>query len=245
MDNILQEIAAQYQDVKPAYNRIYLTLRDAIQAGVFTSDRKVTEEYLAATLDVSRTPLRRAMEQLRNEGLLVSLKAAKSPQNVLPRREMEALLNCNLLLQPQIARLAANQDQRPEDLELLKELNHQLQAIAESLPDEDDWKEKDMIAVRDLHLQFHLLLSKMSKNKILYQTSSDTNMKLRSFRANDKVAKLIRPRQHFLHFSVPIHNAIIMALEQHDGETAHNVLYTELYMNRIAFTESIQNNMYE
>src|ERR1044072_1223796 len=54
----------------PARAHVYTTLRDAIVSGQLEPGRQISENELAARLGVSRTPIREALQRLREERLV-------------------------------------------------------------------------------------------------------------------------------------------------------------------------------
>src|SRR5215216_5801219 len=54
----------------PARTRVYTTLRDAIVSAQLAPGRQISENELAALLGVSRTPIREALQRLREERLV-------------------------------------------------------------------------------------------------------------------------------------------------------------------------------
>lgn len=66
-------------DATPAYYRIYLTLRDQILNGIFNPREPMpSEQQLCKSCNVSRGTLRRALQLLEEEGLLVRRQGAKT-----------------------------------------------------------------------------------------------------------------------------------------------------------------------
>ena len=54
----------------PARAHVYTALRDAIVSGQLEPGRQISENELAALLGVSRTPIREALQRLREERLV-------------------------------------------------------------------------------------------------------------------------------------------------------------------------------
>ncbi|SFF00762.1 transcriptional regulator, GntR family [Paenibacillus algorifonticola] len=99
-----------------AYRQAYEIMRDMILRGEIAQGTKVVEEKLAASLGVSRTPIRDSIRKLEQEGLIVGKKvvtpteadlrnrfqvrmlleghAARSAATFLPDHELAALREC-------------------------------------------------------------------------------------------------------------------------------------------------------
>ena len=65
-------IVKLYCDKKPAYQKVYLIVRASILGGHIDTTCHLTEEMIANELNVSRTPVRTALNQLKEEGILYS-----------------------------------------------------------------------------------------------------------------------------------------------------------------------------
>lgn len=57
MKQLSEETIEAYLHVKPAYERIYLTLRQAFLSGELSREEKLSEKDLSFQLGTSRTPL--------------------------------------------------------------------------------------------------------------------------------------------------------------------------------------------
>ena len=57
----------------PARERAYEYLKEKLLSGGFKPGERLTEEYLASELGVSRTPVREALHRLEQEGLIQPL----------------------------------------------------------------------------------------------------------------------------------------------------------------------------
>ncbi len=77
MDTICQRativISQTKNRVLPIRKRVYEDLKTAILSGRLDPEERLTEEHLAETLGVSRTPVREALYKLESEGLVHAL----------------------------------------------------------------------------------------------------------------------------------------------------------------------------
>ena len=71
MKSIL-EIRKSYENSGPIREMLLLTLRESIISGTIKSGERLKEESLSELFKVSRTPVREALKQLENEGLMVN-----------------------------------------------------------------------------------------------------------------------------------------------------------------------------
>ena len=70
---IPEALIEKYSDQKPLYRRVYLIVRDFVTNGSAAEIDKLTEEGVAAALQISRTPVRTALTQLRDEHILANV----------------------------------------------------------------------------------------------------------------------------------------------------------------------------
>lgn len=70
--------------VEPAYQQAYEIIRGMIFDGTLAAGQKITEESLAAILNVSRTPVRESLRRLEQDGLVMKKRVIK-PTNTMLR----------------------------------------------------------------------------------------------------------------------------------------------------------------
>lgn len=160
-----EEILNQYANMKPAYDKVYNILRDCVMNDYIAPNAHLTEIAVSEALDVSRTPVRAALQRLRSEGILSSEGKRNANVKQLSRKEREDLLIFDSMLEGMAARLAAHE----RDQDLISALEDVLQAM-ERLHQKYNLNYDQAPGMRDLSLQFHLILAKASKNKFLYKT---------------------------------------------------------------------------
>lgn len=69
--------------VEPAYLQAYEIIREMIIGGKLVAGQKLTEESLAAILNVSRTPIRDSLRRLEQDGLVVDKRVIKPTEKML------------------------------------------------------------------------------------------------------------------------------------------------------------------
>lgn len=87
--------------------QVYLKIKDHIIKGVFAPGQKLTEAKLVQMLNASRTPIREALRRLEMEGLVVSRPSHGVEVTNFTREAMNALFDCNAVLESLAARRAA------------------------------------------------------------------------------------------------------------------------------------------
>lgn len=191
-------------------------IRTMLASGELTpGDRLPAERRLAEAFGVSRNSVREAIRVLTNQGLIVSkvgsgtyvadvkgeeFAAALAGVVALGRKRLADIFQVRLLLEPQIARLAAT-NRTSEDLaELATILQAQRKAVAED---------------RDGHAEdhaFHARLAAMTGNTVIERLTSSLADVLRESRS-DGLQPLERRTA-----SVQAHELILKAL--HEGNAA-------------------------
>ncbi len=96
---------------------VYDAIRADIVAGGWQPGERVTEQSAAARYDVSRTPVREALSQLARDGLLEE-RARGYAVPELGAEDVEGIYEMRLLLEPRIARHAAERATHDEILAL-------------------------------------------------------------------------------------------------------------------------------
>ena len=103
---------------------VYDAIRADIVTGALSAGQRVTEQSAAAQYDVSRTPVREALSQLARDGLLEELARGYAVPE-LSRDDVEGIYEMRLLLEPRIARYAAERASHDEILNLYSALREE------------------------------------------------------------------------------------------------------------------------
>jgi DNA-binding GntR family transcriptional regulator len=69
--------------VEPVYQQAYEIIRGMIIDGTLADGQKLTEESLAARLNVSRTPIRESIRRLEQDGLIVDKRVVRPSEKML------------------------------------------------------------------------------------------------------------------------------------------------------------------
>lgn len=183
----------------------YALVLGAIDVGIYRPGDRLVESELAEQFGVSRTPIREALQRLETQSLLTrdgrSLIVASLDHNQLAelyvvRTELEGLA----------ARLAARHA-APEEIRVLREM---LEEDRSFLGDPEALSK----ANRRFHKQIHLA----SHNRYLVQ-QLDLVHRTMALLATTSLAVEGRGET-----ALNEHEAIVVALEERDGETAHAAL---------------------
>lgn len=143
------------------YEQVYQALRSAILTGELAAGQRLVETQLAEWLSVSRTPLREALRQLQQEGLVSSEANGGLRVTTLSVADAVELYDCRIALE-QLAVAEACRRATDEQLKQLETYVVQAEQLA-------DAKEKlsDPVQLLELDYQFHHLIAQSSGNQRL------------------------------------------------------------------------------
>ncbi len=117
----------------PLRDRVYDSLRKELFLGTFTSGQRITEQEIAASLGVSRTPVREALNLFRKQGILEQSHGGAYVFSSPSIKQVEDIFEIRRVLEPMAARKAIR-NCTGADIEQLEELIHR----EEELLDEED-----------------------------------------------------------------------------------------------------------
>jgi DNA-binding GntR family transcriptional regulator len=185
----------------------YDQIRALILSGEMAPGARLSQIDLAERLGISRTPVREALRRLAGEGLIDALPQRGFRVTDLGLEAVMRRLEVRLLLEPGIARLAA---ERAEADDLI--------ALREAITLEADATEPD--AIHDASRLFHLALAGATRNEDIVSTLStlwivEVGRRLLARRAGEPEWKPGDVREH---------QAILAAVEAHDGEHAERLV---------------------
>ena len=201
----------------------YLIIQKYIINGTFKPGERLTEQNLAEMFSVSRTPIRQALKQLENDGLVTPLKKGYIVRT-FTESDIVQIYNLRALLEGYAAAQAAIHCSQ-EDLTLMKHANDIYSTIINkqlksSLSLEDIQKVMEanrlfhdaiIYAAKNDYLQFHL------KKLVIVP------LVFRSFYWYDK---------YELKRSYQSHETIFQAIAQHDVDRAKTALEEHIFQGR-------------
>jgi DNA-binding GntR family transcriptional regulator len=193
----------------PARERVYEHIKSAILSGRIHPGEKLTEEYLAKTIGVSRTPVREAFHKLESEGLIKPRNKRGFIVSRDSREEVEELFELRSILEGYTLRLIS---QNISD-ESLNQLDLFIRNAEEAL------KRRKIEEVFKWNTRFHDLLHELVAHKS------------RLYRLIVNIRKyVLRYRKDTLRYpdggrrSVEGHKKIIMALRLRDPDLCERVM---------------------
>jgi DNA-binding GntR family transcriptional regulator len=185
-------------------DRVYRTVRHMILSGGLPNGARVSESELAASLEVSRTPLREALRQLLAEGLIEQEQNRSLVVRGFGVRDLLEIFEIRESLDATAARKAA---ERIEDREL-KLLQESIE-LAEFLIPRERWED-----VRREFRRFHELVQAASGNHRLQELLTS----LYSYSHHSSLLR--RPTQQNAPLTQRDHVKLYEALAAHDGAAA-------------------------
>ncbi|MFG6149362.1 GntR family transcriptional regulator [Halobacillus sp. B23F22_1] len=199
----------------------YESIKKAILHGDYPPKMRLTEEYLASQLSLSRTPIREALRQLESEGLIVSLKRGVSVRH-FTKQDIEQIYDLRVLLEGYAAAQAALHRTK-EDLEEMNQANELYETAITSYFDSGS---TTIDHILDINQQFHDTVIKASQNQHIHSHMSKVvvvPLIFRSFYWFD---------EYQLRHSLDVHKTILKAIEQQDTERARAAMHEHIYHGR-------------
>lgn len=163
----------ELMQAQPLYKQAYEAIKRSIISGEFASGSKLVVSQLTEKFQVSRTPLREALRQLENEGLLIQDKMGATVIT-LNQIDFEELCECRLVLEKQMVQLIIYKITE-EELSTIDSLLNEVEMYLE---------EEDHLKTLELNAKFHGILIKVCPNKRLVGLLEHVRSMLLLYRAN-------------------------------------------------------------
>jgi DNA-binding GntR family transcriptional regulator len=196
-----------------------MDLRELIVRGRLAPGSRIIETELASRLDVSRTPVRAALQRLTQEGYVTGVGSAKqlrlsvSPLTEEDARELfEIVGDLEGIAARRLAR--APSDERDAVVRELREVDTDLLEAAKTLPPVPD-------RIFDLFTQFHNRLVAAGAGPRLASLHRSVKPQADRYRRLYSTTQVAR-----IHASVEEHGAILSAIQQGDAAAASEAVRT-------------------
>ena len=200
----------------------YNTILSAITDGIHTPGARITEQEIAASAGVSRTPVREAMRRLAAEGLLRFVPNHGAYVTAWSDQDAEDIFELRAMLEGYGARLAAKKAGN-EDI-------HELQVLAENQHREAVERTPGFLErVAELNTRFHRKLQDIADSQRLKVTLADLSnapLVLQTFRDYEH-DELVRSAHH--------HLEMVEAIKAGDGDWASSVMHAHVMSARTMF----------
>jgi DNA-binding GntR family transcriptional regulator len=182
----------------------YLRIQQAIRDGAISQGTLYSENELAETLGMSRTPVREALIALAREGIVEVASQRGFRLRQLSSEQRQEIFDLRLLLEPYAARRLA-EIATDEDVRRLSDLIDGQEALSA------EGQESAFLALDE---EFHLLMPKL----VGLERSHDIMVSLRGAMWLMGFEALALPRRHSAVISE--HRAIVAAIAAHDSHAA-------------------------
>ena len=204
---------------KSVYNR----LKQAIISREFKPGDLLNERKLASELDVSRTPVREAIQMLENESWVAVVPWKGAVVLPVTKEDIEELFQLRMAIEPMVMELVTHKLENAEIAYLETLIERQKQ-----LAGEDDGKE--FISIDQ---DFHLFLANLTGNRRLREIMvhlRDIHLRL----GVEAVQERYRYKE-----TLEEHTAIVEALKRRDGHSARQAMLTHMVQTRRALLRHV------
>jgi len=205
-----------------AAERAYATVRDGILQGKYQAGFRLTEEHLARTARVSRTPIREALRRLHAEGLVDFEPNHGAVVSSYGVEAAEEIFELRALLEPLGARRA--------DLRATAEAIAGLRSLAEQQIAESIQRKGDFLKrIGELNDRFHRAVQAAAQSTRLGKALAgiiEAPLVLRTFRQYTPT-ELVR--------SADQHLELVQAFEERDPAWAHGIMQAHILAGRAAY----------
>jgi DNA-binding GntR family transcriptional regulator len=224
----LAEFPKLIQRNQPLKEQAYGVLRKAILSGELSPGQRLVEAQIAKKFQVSRTPIREAMQRLQQEGLIVP-----NSENVLRIATFSAedatqLYECRIALE-RVSVTAACHHAKPAQMQKLQRIVQQAEKLADGKP-----STLLNFQLLDVDYQFHRLLAEMSGNlwlRSMLERLFDKMMLLR--------IQTIQQNREVLEIRVE-HRSIYEAVAQRNPDAAAEAAIAHLIAARTRVVQELQ-----
>lgn len=208
-----------------AAERAYSTVRDGILRGTYRAGSRLTEQELAETAGVSRTPIREALRRLHAEGLVEFSPNHGAVVALFEPEDAEEIFELRSLLEPISARRAALRSSTADIAKLRSLSERQLLESKRRRPGY-------LLRIGELNDQFHRLMQKSAGSPRLEKSLAgliEAPLILRTF-GQYSPAELQR--------SADQHLELVQALEARDPLWAHSIMRAHILAGRATYLRS-------
>ncbi|WP_347487778.1 GntR family transcriptional regulator [Desulfoscipio sp. XC116] len=204
--------------------QVYLSLKSAIINGTFPTGERLKEEELAKKMGVSRTPVREAINQLKQEGLVTPLVGGGVKVTEISTKEINDIFDVRDLLETHAAMKAVDNISE-EQLKTLEEI-----ILMGRVAQQKGLMEK----IIELNTQFHLEIIIAGGNKKVYEIICSLRDYLQAYR---RVS--LRHSQE-PEASLSGHEQIFEAIKLGDKEKACHYMKEHLIIARRLMLENVK-----
>ena len=206
----------------------YNDLKSNVLAGLFEPGERLTEEHLAKSMGVSRTPVREALHKLATEGLIQPLKSRGFCVAQDSREEIEDLFDIRAALEGYAIRIICEYITDPT----IKKLNGFIQKA------EDALRRKKLDEIFEYNTQFHDTLNAVVPHKSRFHSLIANTRKY-----------VLRYRKDSLHYlegakkTIDGHRKILLAISLKDPDLCERVMREHVKEAKVEALHKISENI--
>lgn len=207
---------------------VFESLENDILSGVYARGEILTELKLCERLGVSRTPIREALNRLKQQQLVEETSSHSVRVRGVSQQDLMDIYEIRLRIEGYAARLCASRITEEE-----------LNELRETVALQGFYTERGGAAsIRDMDSRFHELVYSYCGSEILKATLGELHHRVQRYR------KISVEHPDRAKVAVREHAAILEALEQHDGDAAERltVLHIENAKQCIALATSAKDD---
>lgn len=197
----------------PLKEQVYHAVKSRILNGEIQAGQSISENELSALMNVSRTPIREALQRLQVEGFVRILPNQGIFVPEISAREVTELFDVRRAIEPFIVRQIAGR-LTAEDRERLWSLLSEGRKAAEN---------RELLLAMKLDTDFHLELAACTHNSLFQSIMNNIGERLFYFGYKILVRKVERATDSFSE-----HEAILRALELPDADMAVDAMTAHL-----------------
>ncbi|HLR67039.1 GntR family transcriptional regulator [Virgibacillus alimentarius] len=199
----------------------YTYIKQAILHGEFPPKMRLTEEFLANQLHISRTPIREALKQLESEGLIVPLKRGVRVRH-FTKKDIQQIYDLRTLLEGYAA-AQASLHRKNKDIQDMEEANEKYKKAIDRYFQTGKTRIEDIL---HLNHQFHDCVIKASQNQHIYSHISKVVVLPLIFRS------FYWFNEDQMRNSLDVHKIILKAIKEQDMERARVAMHEHIYHGR-------------
>lgn len=224
--------AMEFMEVstKSIHTQVTDAIREAIVSGKFAFGEKLSETILAQKFGVSRTPIREALKQLQQEGLVEIIPRVGTCVTKPTVKEVSELFDVKEVLEGLAANLFAKRG-NTQELEMLEECYLKMKVAAEKI---------DIERYTELNEEFHdCILKGSDSSKLQFHYNLLINqLHYKRF----VLLTLMQPNR--LPISLKEHENIVNAIKTGDGQKAEKAMRDHVLGSGSKLTESLAKEFY-
>lgn len=196
-----------------------LALRDLVLTGEIEPGERLSEVALAQRLNVSRTPLRSALQRLEQEGLVALIPSGGYAVRSFSKQEVIDAIELRGVLEGTAARLAAERGVAPSRIKALDDVVQQLDQVMQA-----DALEMDFERYELLNGEFHRLLWNLCGSELLArEIERMTNLPFASPNAFANTKADVPAFHRTLIVAQAQHKSIVSAIQLREGARAESL----------------------